>query len=306
MFDELKKLVESNGDKLAIVSMDNMRKYQADMEEYSKHMDPDVRNYMSFMLDDPKKFNPSATHMQSIIIAAVPRPVYVKVTWHARGRQYAAFSGSSANADKAADYIMSAVQAAGYEIKREMRLIQKPIAVASGLAKYGRNNIVYIDGWGSAFSLLAFSTTAPCDTPTLWRESVVSDTCNDCKICENLCPANAIVPGKFAIDSHKCLTHLYQLKDDFPDWLPATAHHSHYSCLMCQARCPMNKGLVPSQISFDEAETARILKGGPYDDVADELKTKIAQLAGLAKLATAPRNLNVLFDLMDTGHELKL
>jgi hypothetical protein len=54
-------------------------------------------------------------------------------------------------------------------------------------------------------------------------------------------------------------------------------------------------------LSFDEAETERVLGGKPYNDASAELKRKI-KILGLDSWASIPRNLRVLFDLMDEGH----
>ena len=304
MIDTLKTLAQSHGDKLAIVSMDSIRALQADLAKFRNDRDAQLGDYQKWIFDEIHRFDSSA-HMRSVIIVAVSRPLYARVTWHVDDKQYKAFSGAAADADKASNYITTAVQAAGYKINKETRLPLKNLAVQSGLAQYGRNNIVYVDSMGSAAALLAFSTDIPCDDAT-WREPVFSPTCDDCDICLNLCPTNAIVADKPLIDSHNCLTRLSQMDDDFPDWVSPTAHHSTYYCLLCQARCPMNKGQKVIDISFDQAETARILAGRPYDDVPDGLASKIALLTGLGKLDTVPRNLRVLFDVMDKGHVPKL
>ena len=308
MFDELRKLAEVNGGKLAVVSMDNMRKLKSDMDKYKNEMDADVRNYLKWIFDDPEPLDINSSQMQSIIILAMPRPAYAKVTWHTRGKQYKAFSGTTAGAETTAkiiDAITEAVQTAGFSINRENRLFLKRMAVQSGLAQYGRNNIAYIDGMGSAFVLSAFLTDIPCkESP--WREPMVSPTCDGCQICETLCPTNAIVSGKFPIDSHRCLTRLNQGTGDFPEWVPQSAHHTTYYCLMCQARCPMNKGQEIIEMSFDEEETAYILDRTSYDEAPDELKRKIARMTGFGKPETIQRNLRVLFDAMDNGHVPKL
>jgi len=54
-------------------------------------------------------------------------------------------------------------------------------------------------------------------------------------------------------------------------------------------------------VSFDEAETERILVGKPYKDVSKEMKKKI-NLLRLDSWDSIPRNLRVLFDVMDKGH----
>jgi epoxyqueuosine reductase len=304
MLEELKRLAESNGDRLASVSMERIRMLQTDLAKFRRENDARLSDYQKWIFDHIYSFDEIPPHMQSVIIVAVPRPAYAKVTWHLKGKEYRAFSGAAAKAGKTFGYITATVRANRFEINKEPHLPLRRIAVQSGLARYGRNNIAYVEGMGSALTLLAFSTDAPCEE-NFWQEPVVSPTCESCKICMTLCPTGAIVGDKFHIDSHKCLTKLNQSADDFPDWVPPTAHHSTYYCMMCQARCPMNKGQKVIEVAFNEKETARILGGGPYDDVSDELKAKVT-LLNLGKPDTIPRNLRALFDVMDGGHVPKL
>ena len=306
MFEELRNLVELNGNRLAVVSMEQIMELRADLTKFKDNNDEKLSDYQKRFFDFVG-FDEIPPHMKSVIIVAVPRLAYAKVTWRARDKEYRAFSGAVATkAREAMEHVVVAVQAAGFDINKEPHLPLKAIAVRSGLAQYGRNNIAYVDGMGSAVALLAFSTDAICKS-TVWREPVVSPTCTNCEVCLTLCPTNAIVSDKFLIDSDKCLTKLNQSTDGFPDWVPSTAHHSTYYCLMCQARCPMNKGLDIIELSFDEAETARILAGGEsYSDATDELKHKISLLTGFGKPDAIRNTLRALFDTMDAGHVPKL
>ena len=307
MIGELKALANLNGDRLTAVPMDQIKILQKDLKKFRDKNDAQLSDYQKWIFDDLYRFDTIPSHMKSVIIVAVPRPAYARVKFTLGNKEYRAFSGVAAPTDKTQGYIKMAAESGGFEINPETRLPLKRLAVQSGLAQYGQNNIAYVDGLGSAFALLAFSTDIPCESGArqAWRKPVTSATCETCKICLALCPTNAIRADKHHIDSHKCLTRLNQSADDFPDWLPSTAHHSTYYCLMCQARCPMNEGQKIIDVSFDHMETVRLLDGGPYDDVETELKSKIA-LLGLGKLSTIPRNLRVLFDAMDKGHVPRL
>ncbi|MCL2573733.1 MAG: hypothetical protein FWE34_04175 [Defluviitaleaceae bacterium] len=300
MLNDLIKIAENHGDKLAVVSIENIREMQKDMEKYRSENDATLSAYEKSIYDEVFQFDKLLPNAQSIIIVAIPRPAYANVTFDHNGKQYKGFSGVAAKAEKTASYITDFVRSKGYEINREPRLPQKRIAVQSGLAQYGRNNIAYVDGMGSALALMAFSADMPCEN-TEWREVVVSSVCKNCEICQTLCPTNAIKRDKFHIDSNICLTRMNRSHDDFPDWLPPGAHHSMYYCLMCQMHCPMNKGLETIDVHFDEAETERLLERAPYDDAPQGLKDKLL-LLGVGKIEALPRNLRVLFDAVDDGH----
>ena len=175
------------------------------------------------------------------------------------------------------------------------------MAVQSGLAEYGKNNITYVSGMGSYLTYAALSTDIPCKKDN-WRDIIISPMCKNCDICVKNCPTKAIKKDRFLIESRKCLSAINENTQDFPDWLPSSAHHTPFDCLKCQASCPMNKDKQEiTDVYFDEAETERILEGAPYKDVSKELKKNI-NLLGLDSWPSIPRNLRTLFDLMDKGH----
>ena len=176
----------------------------------------------------------------------------------------------------------------------------KRLAVQSGLAEYGKNNITYVDGMGSYLAYMAFSSDIAC-VNDVWREVVVSQTCDGCDICMERCPTGAISKDNFMINNEKCLSAMNEDKRDFPEWVPHIAHHTPYDCLKCQVNCPMNANPEIIKVSFNQEETERLLGGAPYKDVSKELKKKI-NLLELDKWASIPRNLRILFGAMDGGH----
>ncbi|MCL2376643.1 MAG: 4Fe-4S binding protein [Defluviitaleaceae bacterium] len=298
MINELKSLAESKGDRLAVVSIERLTHLQAELAEF--RATKQLNDYQKWIFDEIYRFGPIPPQMKSIIIVAVPRPLYARVTFSLDGKEYKAFAPVFVPAEKTDEYIERAVKNAGYGIEKATRLPLKRLAVQSGLAEYGRNNIAYVSGMGSALSLRAFLTEMPCDED-IWRGPVVSPKCDTCGICVRKCPTGALSPDDFLSDGQKCLTALQQSEDHFPEWLPHTAHHTHYYCLMCQARCPLNVNQKTIEASFNHQETQRLLAGLPYDDVTGELKEKIDML-GFGAYKTVPRNLRALFDAMDKGH----
>ncbi|MCL2703938.1 MAG: 4Fe-4S binding protein [Defluviitaleaceae bacterium] len=296
--DELKNYIEQNGGKMAVVSIERMKTLQNDLCRFRE--ETELNGFQEWIFNNMYKFEAIPGSMKSIIIVAVSRPAYAKVRFTAGGKDYNAFAHVTANTDKIEKYIKSEMKRAGYAIQAEFDLPLKRIAVQSGLAEYGKNNIAYVEGMGSCFILTAFSTEMPCENDA-WRESVVSEKCGGCGICTLNCPTKAINKDRFLIDNQKCLSAINEDTRDFPEWLPDTVHHTPYDCLMCQAGCPMNKGQEIIEAALDQEETERLLAGAPYDDASEELKKKIHFL-GLDYWPTVPRNLRVLFDMIDRGH----
>ena len=174
-------------------------------------------------------------------------------------------------------------------------LPMKLLAVRSGLAQYGKNNITYIPKYGSFHTLAAVYTDyeSPEDH---WQEKVPLPMCEKCKACTIACPTGAISPDRFLIHVEKCLTLLNErdISHPFPDWVPASAHNALVGCMRCQRVCPYDKEVIGWHIDsgkFSEEETAYLLKGDFSGPEAKKMDRKLKRL-GL-DLTVFPRNLEV-------------
>ena len=242
--------------------------------------------------------------VKSIILAAVPHPAYAEAIFTRNNREYTAYGVPSSGFDKTEKYLSILLEQENYHITPAAKLPFKRLGVQSGLSEYGRNNITYAENMGSHFSYLAFYSDMPVKE-YFWRSVCMADRCKNCMACVEHCPTGAILRDRFLIDNEKCLSKMTESADDFPEWVPAASHHTVYGCLKCQMICPMNakqNAVEPEKIYFDEAETERILRGAPYGDVSDSLKDKIKKL-WLDKWPDGiPRNLLLLFRLIDEGY----
>ena len=75
---------------------------------------------------------------------------------------------------------------------------KKLLAVCSGLAAYGKNNITYIEGMGSFHRLAAFCSDLQCEQDE-WREPKMMEHCERCVGCLRGCPTGAIRPERFLL-----------------------------------------------------------------------------------------------------------
>lgn len=302
MIKELKALAEKKGDKLEIVSIDRLTTMKEEIDNLQN--EKPLNGMQKWIINNLYKYNygKETFTRRSVIIIAVPFPAaYANVIFNRNGKEYRFYATVGVSFAKTSKYITDIVRKAGHKIKFEGFLPLKRLAVQSGLAEYGKNNITYVKDMGSFVSYTAYSTDIPCEEDN-WRDVIVSPMCENCEICMSNCPTGAIRKDEFIIDCQRCLSAMNEDKGDFPDWLPYSAHHTPFDCLKCQVCCPMNAGnLDVIDVSFDEAETERILNGAPYKDVSKDLKKKI-DLLKLDKWASIPRNLQVLFNVMDKGH----
>jgi epoxyqueuosine reductase len=203
---------------------------------------------------------------RSIIAAAVPHPFYAPVRFTYDGRTHECLG-----------LVMSDLEAAGALLARRLSgwsLVEAPnlplkrLCVHAGLARYGRNNITYVEGLGSLFSLKAWFSDLPADGEA-WAGVRLADRCASCSACVSACPTGAIVKDRFLIDNERCLSAMNEGGDPFPAWLDRDVHHTLYDCLRCQLACPMNRdrlALVAGMVELSEEETRLVMEGGPARD----------------------------------------
>ncbi len=174
-------------------------------------------------------------------------------------------------------------------------LPKKPLAARSGLARYGRNNLAYIDGMGSYHRLCAVYTDAvPVDDD--WREPEMLDSCAECGACVRACPSGAIDPDRFLVRAERCITYWQEKPPDVP--LPSDPDCSwgdqFIGCMRCQSVCPQNRGLLTIEEvgpPFTEAETATLVRGVSATGLPGETLAKVKRNGILEYLEVLPRNL---------------
>jgi len=152
----------------------------------------------------------------------------------------------------------------------------KLLAVRSGLARYGRNNITYVKGMGSFLMHTAFVTD--CELPDEWTELGMMAECESCRICLDNCPTGAIREFEFVIDAGKCVPLYNEVPGDFPAWLPAGAHNAYIGCMRCQLPCPANREVVADAgrlPALSEEETRALLAGDPDNDASKSAGEKL-------------------------------
>jgi epoxyqueuosine reductase len=175
-------------------------------------------------------------------------------------------------------------------------LPKKLIAVHSGLAEYGKNNLVYVNGMGSFHRLTLFATDLPC-TQDLWQNLQQLDSCKTCSACQRHCPTAAIQNENFIIKAERCLTYLNEQPGKFPGWVDPVWHNSIIGCLKCQEICPENKNYITPlkhKIKFNENETTMIINNTPFEKLPQPLKNKIHQLCLHCYYTLLSRNISSL------------
>jgi epoxyqueuosine reductase len=236
---------------------------------------------------------------RSIIMTAVPQPK-TSLQFELYGEKHLAIVPPTYihDTDKVALDMLSPLLAKdGYKIQTAL-LPSKLIAVRSGLAKYGRNNIAYIDGWGSYFRLRAFFSDIPCSQDN-WQEPAAMELCSKCTACINKCPTRAISADRFLVDAGQCLTFFNEGLEEFPAWIHPKWHNCLIGCMVCQDVCPANKDhtawVMPGG-DFSEEETVMILDGVPEASLPADTAQKLQKVNMLESYDLLQRNLGALID----------
>lgn len=236
---------------------------------------------------------------RSIIVTAAPQPKTSLEFIFAGQKHYAIIPPTYIydTDQQVTDTVSPILEKQGYQMKTAL-LPAKLLAVRSGLAKYGRNNITYIEGWGSYHRLRAFFSDMPCDDDH-WQEPASMDLCDTCTMCVKKCPTKAILQDRFLVNAGRCLTFFNEKADDFPEWLNPDWHNCLIGCMICQDVCPANKEhtawIIPGG-DFSEEETGMILDGIPREKLPVTAAEKLRKVRMLEEYGLLRRNLRALIE----------
>jgi epoxyqueuosine reductase len=220
----------------------------------------------------------------ALIVVASRSPV-AKVRFHLESGPFEAVIPptyiSTAAKDRCLEVTRSVLAPAGFHVARA-RIPVKLLAVRTGLAQYGRNNIAYVRNLGSFVRLDAFCTDAPLHVEDhkskgSWRLSC----CPPCRNCHHVCPTGCIPYDGTLIDAARCLAYFNEHEREWPEWLGTDGHNSLVGCMRCQEMCPANRVhlRIPQVIAeFDRQETGWILRDLSAEQLPPGVRAKLAVL----------------------------
>ena len=295
----LKSEAIKRGDRLQIIASHRVQDLENDIKRFAQS--EELNSFQKWIIDDLYEYSvPSLDFsVQSIILMAIAHPFYADVIFVRGGKEYQGKSLVRPYFEEADQYLKPFLKQHGYHAQRNNSLPLKRLGVQSGLSEYGRNNITYVDGLGSNFSLAAYFSDVPCEEDE-WRNAVTAEMCHSCSICIDNCPTGAIRKDRFLIDNQRCLSAINETPGDFPEWLPSSVHHTCYDCLRCQEKCPMNIGHTDKMtecIVFTEHETEMMLQGTPVEHLPEDTKRKIFTLGMSEWYEAIPRNIKALMNI---------
>ncbi len=290
--------LEQNGYRGRIVSVEHIADLKEEIEARYKEGFLDETLYREYDLAGFESGIPEdLPAAESLIIVAAPQPQF-RVRFNFRGRLFHLVIPPtySHQTDEMVDNLLADILKPKGFYLRPASLPYKLLAVRSGLAKYGRNNISYIESLGSFYRLRPFFSDLPV-IEDRWHSRQLLEQCNKCRACINRCPTGAIVEHRFMVQAEKCLTFHNERKGEFPDWIEPSWHNCLIGCMRCQSVCPADKGLLnrfEEKESFTEEETELILKGTSRHKLPKATVGKLQRLSLLDDIDVMPRNLNAL------------
>lgn len=250
---------------------------------------------------------PEVGEPKALIVVASPSPA-MKVRFQLESGPFDAIIPPTYIAGDALKRALTALRSvlgpAGHKVGRA-RIPVKLLAVRTGLAQYGRNNVAYIKNMGSFVRLDAFCTDAPLQVEDYkgkgsWRLS----SCQPCRNCHHVCPTGCIPYDGTVIEAERCLTYFNEHEGDWPEGLDPKRHNCLVGCLLCQERCPVDRAYVriPKVVAeFDRDETEWILRDLPADRLPAGVRAKLAALDMADYSSVLGRNLRALVGAAAAG-----
>jgi len=298
VIEQFYSILEERGSRGRVVSIQHLHDLRDEIE--SRHTQGlfDEEFYqegLSFFSFCPPDDLPLAA---SMIVVAVPRPqTKVSFTWN--GNTLALILPPTYmkfwEIDKQIVTLLTKWLASKGYHTASAKLPKKLLAVRSGLAEYGRNNITYIPGMGSFYQLIVLYSDLPCEEDD-WREPRMMDRCKDCRICMTKCPTGAIMSERFLLRAERCLVFHNERSPDhpFPDWIDPASHNCLIGCMLCQQSCPENKDFLEwfeGNETFSHEETSLFLNGVSAERLPAATQAKLKRLGMPDLPGILPRNL---------------
>ncbi|MGD2178801.1 MAG: 4Fe-4S double cluster binding domain-containing protein [Anaerolineae bacterium] len=303
MITGLLEALEEQGYLGRVVSTERLRDLEEGIEAHHRSGAFDELFYQErltgFVFEPPE----SLPHARSLIVVAIRQP-QIRLTFIWKGTRIPADVPPTylhwQETDRQVEKLLAELlEREGYHVA-PAQLPKKLLAVRSGLAEYGRNNITYVPGMGSFHRLVAFYSDLPCEQEQDWREPVMMERCETCRACLRGCPSGAITAERFLLRAERCIVFHNEQPGEvpFPAWMEPSWHNCLVGCMLCQRVCPEDRDVlawIEDRAEFSAQETALLVGGAPLDRLPAETVRKLEEHDLVELFDLLPRNLGALF-----------
>lgn len=269
--------------KYRTIPVNHLPQLQEDIDYFKRNkLISEHETYQSYIKNKIFKLPDDFQDAKSVIALAIYTPLMF-VNVHHKGKVYDLMMPPQYYDDGITlEQIEQAVQKqiikkTGYRVERAKQFHLKRLAARSGLGKYGRSNLIFVDGFGNCITLYAYFTdfVFPEDH---WQEVKMLENCTTCRICVKQCPTKAITMKNFVIDAGKCIPLYNEVPGEFPLFIKKAKHNALMGCMWCQVHCPANHEVHKKAGRLDditEEETRKILDGKPDQALFESLQKKL-------------------------------
>ncbi|HEY3316697.1 MAG TPA: 4Fe-4S double cluster binding domain-containing protein [Bacillota bacterium] len=275
--DSMEAWARDHGYRVAFDRPEVLDVVRADIEERRRREEFDRVFFDSAIATLPLLGPAELEGMKTLLLVSVPRPAH-RLTFQTADGPFEAIVPPTYREYPTAMRTREQLLAgplAGYRLTRVGSPI-KGAAARLGLARYGRNNITYVPGFGSYHQLVGLLTDADLGVDTAGGRAsgdpaevpLMAEECEGCWACRAACPTGAIGDDRFLLHTERCVTFWNESDWSWPDWMSPTAHNCIVGCLACQEACPQNAGRLrcePLGPAFTAEETGWVLAGPPKD-----------------------------------------
>jgi epoxyqueuosine reductase len=216
---------KEQGYKIKIVPIAHVKELKKEIEAHHHKGLLDEELYDEYLASFDFECQQKLPAAKSLVIGSIPQP-QVRVVFKWEKDAYPVVIPPAYNSSTnmhLADLLKAFLGAAGYQLKT-VRLPEKLLAVRSGMARYGKNNITYIEGMGSFHSPVVFISDFPCRQDA-WIEPRILEHCETCSACMKACPTDAIGSDRFLLHAERCITFHNERSKDFAKWLSPAWHN---------------------------------------------------------------------------------
>lgn len=290
--------LEKLGCKAKIVSISHINEMRDELFGLRDSNMLDKKLYADMFLG--MDFNPDKAleKVKSIIVIAAPQ-IITKANFQYKNSTYSLTIPPTYVADDIRNKVkevMDGISSKNGFTAVGTKLPQKQLAVKSGLAKYGKNNITYINGMGSFHVLMSYYTDLDLLVDS-WQEAEIDSDCINCSVCRKNCPTGAISLNRFLINAEKCITYFNEFDYDFPRWVKPEWHNSLIGCMSCQLKCPKNAAFLGEAdviVTFTGEETKMLLDKVSLESLSEDTIKKLEDIEMTSNYSVLSRNIKVL------------
>ncbi len=149
--------------------------------------------------------------------------------------------------------VLAAGGARGEPVLDDDRIVDRAVAVRSGIAWWGKSTMALAPGLGPWFLIGSVVT----DEPLPVGEPMVR-SCGTCDACLPACPTGAIVaPGM--LDARRCIAAVLQGRGTIPEAMRVAVGRRVYGCDDCLTACPPGDPALDSHLPVPQPDPRRLL-----------------------------------------------